>query len=115
LEGSSVDNGNILLSVSSDWMDILEVLASGMIGSGGDSTKEHDVLGAASIDEDSVELDILDDGANYEMILPRFGTKFRWSLRSKVMGTSDHVRYSGEVGETTMTSWAVSFFFCLDS
>jgi hypothetical protein len=26
---------------------------------------------------------------------PGFGTKFGWLLRSKVMGTSDHFRYSG--------------------
>jgi hypothetical protein len=32
LEGSSMDNGILLLSVSSGWMD---VLASGMTGSGG--------------------------------------------------------------------------------
>jgi hypothetical protein len=30
-----VDNGIILLSVSSSWMDVLEVLASGMTGSRG--------------------------------------------------------------------------------
>jgi hypothetical protein len=35
VEGSSVDNGIVLLSVSSSWMDILEVLASGMTRSGG--------------------------------------------------------------------------------
>jgi hypothetical protein len=35
-----MDNGVILLSVSSGWMDVLEVLALGMIGSGGgDSAK----------------------------------------------------------------------------
>jgi hypothetical protein len=33
--GSSIDNGTILLSESFDWMDVLDVLASGMIGSGG--------------------------------------------------------------------------------
>jgi hypothetical protein len=27
--------------------------------------------------------------------LPDFGTKSGWSLWSKVMGTSDHLRYSG--------------------
>jgi hypothetical protein len=41
--GSSVDNGTILLSESSGWMDVLDDLASGMIrsggGGGGDSTK----------------------------------------------------------------------------
>jgi hypothetical protein len=41
LEGSSVDNGIILLSVSSGWMDVLEVLASGMTGSEGDSGKAY--------------------------------------------------------------------------
>jgi hypothetical protein len=29
---------------------------------------------------------------------PGFGTKFRLSLRSKVMETSDHLRYSGGGG-----------------
>jgi hypothetical protein len=46
---------------------------------------------------------------------PGFGTKFDWSLQSKVIGTSDHFRYLGVVGETTMTSWAMSFYFLLDS
>jgi hypothetical protein len=46
---------------------------------------------------------------------PGFGTKSGWSLRSKVMGTSDHLKYSGLAGETTMTSRAVSFYFLLDS
>jgi hypothetical protein len=46
---------------------------------------------------------------------PGFGTKFRWSLRSKVMETSDHLRYSGVVGETVMTSRVMSFCFRLDS
>jgi hypothetical protein len=39
LENSFVDNGIVLLSESFDWMDILEVLASGMTGSEGDSAK----------------------------------------------------------------------------
>jgi hypothetical protein len=43
---------------------------------------------------------------------PSFGTNFGWSLRSKVMGTSDHFRYSGVAGETAMTSQAESFYFC---
>jgi hypothetical protein len=38
LGGSSGDSGIILLSESSNWMDILDVLASDMIGSGWDST-----------------------------------------------------------------------------
>jgi hypothetical protein len=46
---------------------------------------------------------------------PGYGTKSGWSLRSKVMGTSDHFRYSGVVGETAMTSQAVSFYFLVDS
>jgi hypothetical protein len=46
---------------------------------------------------------------------PGFGTKSGWSLRSKVMGTSDHLRYSAVVCETAMTSWAVSFCFHHDS
>jgi hypothetical protein len=36
-----VDNGIVLLSKSSDWMDILEVLASSMTGSGGHSAKAY--------------------------------------------------------------------------
>jgi hypothetical protein len=51
-----------------------------------DSLQEQDVQGATSIDEDSIELDILDDEANYES--PDFGTKSGWLLQSKVMGTS---------------------------
>jgi hypothetical protein len=39
LEGSSMDNRIVLLSVSSSRMDVLEVLNLGMTGSGGDSTK----------------------------------------------------------------------------
>jgi hypothetical protein len=46
---------------------------------------------------------------------PGFGTKSEWSLRSKVMGTSDHLRYSGVAGEIVMTSRAVNFCFRLDS
>jgi hypothetical protein len=38
MEGSSVDNGIVLLSVSSGWKDIL---ASGMIRYGGDSAKAY--------------------------------------------------------------------------
>jgi hypothetical protein len=34
LEGSSIDNSICLLSASSSWMDVLEVLESGMTGSG---------------------------------------------------------------------------------
>jgi hypothetical protein len=44
-----------------------------------------------------------------------FGTKSRWSLWLKVMGISDHFSYSGVVGETTMTSRAMSFCFLIDS
>jgi hypothetical protein len=39
LEGSSIDNGIYLLSASSNWMDILEVLELGMTGSGGNSSR----------------------------------------------------------------------------
>jgi hypothetical protein len=46
---------------------------------------------------------------------PGFGTKSRWSLRSKVIWTSNHFRYSWMVGETAMTSQAVSFYFLLDA
>jgi hypothetical protein len=34
---------------------------------------------------------------------PDFGIKYEWSLRSKVMETSDHFRYSRVAGETDMT------------
>jgi hypothetical protein len=44
-----------------------------------------------------------------------FGTKSGWSLWSKVMGTSDHLRYSGVADDSAMTSQAVSFCFLLDS
>jgi hypothetical protein len=46
---------------------------------------------------------------------PGFGTKFEWSLWSKEMGTSYHLRYSGVAGETVKTSRAMSFCFLLDS
>jgi hypothetical protein len=39
LEGSSIDKGIVLLSESSGWMDVLEVLASGMTRSRGDLVK----------------------------------------------------------------------------
>jgi hypothetical protein len=41
------------------------------------SLQEQDVQGATSTDEDSVELDILDDGANYETIPPQLSYKVR--------------------------------------
>jgi hypothetical protein len=43
---------------------------------------------------------------------PDFGIKSKSSLRSKVMGTTDHLRYSRVVG---LTSQAVSFCFLLGS
>jgi hypothetical protein len=46
---------------------------------------------------------------------PSFGTKSGWSLRSKVMGTSDHFRYSRVLDPTAMISQMVSFYFFLDS
>jgi hypothetical protein len=39
--------------------------------------QEQDVQGATPIDEDSIELDVLDDGANYERIPPRLRHKVR--------------------------------------
>jgi hypothetical protein len=42
-----------------------------------ESLQEQDVQGATSIDEDMVELDILDDGANYERMPPRLWHKVR--------------------------------------
>jgi hypothetical protein len=41
--------------------------------------------------------------------------KSKWSLRLKVIGSSDHVRYSGMARDTAMTYRAVSFYFLLDS
>jgi hypothetical protein len=35
---------------------------------------------------------------------PGFGTKSGRTMRSKVMGTLDHLRYLGVVGETAMVS-----------
>jgi hypothetical protein len=46
---------------------------------------------------------------------PSFGMKSGWSLQSKVIGTSDHFRYSGVAGSIVMTSRAVSFYFLLES
>jgi hypothetical protein len=48
MEGSSMDNRIVLLSESSDWMDILEVLALSMTGSGGggDSARPASILEA---------------------------------------------------------------------
>jgi hypothetical protein len=40
-----VDNGTVLLSESSGWMDVLEVLASGMTGSGGTRPRLASSLG----------------------------------------------------------------------
>jgi hypothetical protein len=54
-------------------------------------------------------------GLTMRVYRPGFGTKSEWSLRLKVMGTSDHLRHSGVVGETVMTTRAVSFYFLLDS
>jgi hypothetical protein len=45
LDGSLGDSRTVLLSVSSSWMDVLVVLASGMIGSGWDMTKFFSILG----------------------------------------------------------------------
>jgi hypothetical protein len=46
---------------------------------------------------------------------PSFGIKSGWSPRSKIMGTSDHLRYSRVAGLTAMTSRAVSFCFLVGS
>jgi hypothetical protein len=54
-------------------------------------------------------------GLTMRVYCPGFGTKLGWLLRSRVMGTLDHLRYSGVEGETAMTSWTVSFCFLLDS
>jgi hypothetical protein len=51
------------------------------------SLQEQHVQGAASIDKDSVELDLLDDGANYERILPQLWHKV-W-VHAAVEGDGD--------------------------
>jgi hypothetical protein len=79
------------------------------------SLQEQDVQGASSIDEDKVELDILDNGANYERILPRLWCKV-WVVAA-VEGDGDlgPFKVLKVAGETAMTSRAVSFCFLLDS
>jgi hypothetical protein len=41
------------------------------------SLQQQDVEGVTSIDEESVELGMLDDGANYERMLPQLWHKVR--------------------------------------
>jgi hypothetical protein len=38
-----------------------------------------------------------------------FGIKSGWSLRLKVMGTLDHLRYLGVADETAMTSRTIKY------
>jgi hypothetical protein len=45
-------------------------------------------------------------GLTMRAYYPDFDTKSGWLLQLKVVGTSDHLRYSGVVGETAMTSRA---------
>jgi hypothetical protein len=42
-----------------------------------ESPQEKNVEGSATIDKDSVELDILDDGSNNERVSPRLWNKVR--------------------------------------
>jgi hypothetical protein len=62
-----------------------------------------------------MELDILDDGANYERIPPQLWHKV-WVVTA-VIGNRDlrPFKVFGVAGETAMTSRVVSFFFLLDS
>jgi hypothetical protein len=53
-------------------------------------------------------------GLMIEGYRPSFRMKFGCSLRSKVIGTSDHFRYSGMVGPIAMTFQVVCFCFLLD-
>jgi hypothetical protein len=53
-------------------------------------------------------------GLTIEGYRPSFRMKFGWSLQSKVIGTSDHFRYSGMVGPIAMTFRVVSFCFLHD-
>jgi hypothetical protein len=77
--------------------------------------QKKEVKGAASIHQHSVELDVLYDRPDNQRIPPSFGIKSGWSPQLKVMGTLDHLRYSGVAGPTAKTSRAVSFFFLLGS
>jgi hypothetical protein len=72
--------------------------------------QEQDSKGAPPpppIDNDSIELDILDDGADNQRVPTR--------LWDEGNGYLDHLRYSGVVGDVAITSRAVSFCFLLDS
>jgi hypothetical protein len=70
---------------------------------------------AATIDEDSVELDISDNGADNHRISPRLRYKV-WVV-AVVKGNGDlrPFKVLGVAGLTTMTSRAVSFCFLLGS
>jgi hypothetical protein len=75
----------------------------------------QDVQGAASINKDSVELDVLDNGANNERVPPRLWYKVRVVIVVEGDGDLRHFRYSEVAGETAMTSRAVSLCFLLDT
>jgi hypothetical protein len=77
--------------------------------------QEQNVQGAASINEDSVELDILDDGGDYKQIPPRLWHKV-WVVPG-VEGNGDLIplKVHRVAGESAITSRAVSFCFLLDS
>jgi hypothetical protein len=77
--------------------------------------QEQDVQGATSINEDSVELYILDDGANYERISPRLWYKVRVVIAVEGDGDLGPFKVLRVEGETAMTSQAMSFCFLLDS
>jgi hypothetical protein len=46
---------------------------------------------------------------------PSTSTQLSLMSFTKVIGTSDHLRYLGVAGPTAMTSWAFSFCFLLGS
>jgi hypothetical protein len=77
--------------------------------------QEQDVQGAASIDKDSVELDILDDGANDKRIPPRLWYEVQVVTTVKDDGDLGPLKVLRVAGETIVTSPAVSFCFLLDS
>jgi hypothetical protein len=69
-----------------------------------ESLQKQDVQGAVFIDKDSIELDILDNGANNERVPPRHWYKVWVVTMVESGGASDHFRYSRVVSETVMTS-----------
>jgi hypothetical protein len=77
--------------------------------------QEYDTQVASSSDEDSVEFDILNNGADNQWVLTRLWDEV-WVVAS-VKGDGDlgPLQVLGVAGDTTMTSEAVSFCFLIDS